>query len=101
MSNEDKCGYSISFIQDSFLYAILVGLSTDNIRQELWPLLKNTIVSVEGILESLDFATADDLEYITRFKNKQINVHTIEASEDINKPYRDKKQNQLSLSSTH
>lgn len=45
-------------------------------------------------MESLDFATADDFEYITRFKNKQINVHTIEASEDISKPFRDKKQNQ-------
>ena len=45
-------------------------------------------------MESLDSATADELEHISNFKNKQINVHTTEASVDITKPHRDKKQNQ-------
>ena len=103
VSNKGKCGYSTSLIQYMFLHAILVGLRNDNIRYELRPLLKNTIVSDEDILKNLDFATADELEHISRFKNKQINVHTIEGSEDISKPHRDKKQNknQLSLTSTH
>ena len=81
-SNEDKCGYSASLIQGRFLRAILVGLHNDNIRHELRTL-------DEGILESCDFGTADELEHISKFKNKQINVDTIEASEDISKPYRD------------
>ena len=94
VSNEDKCGYSTSLIQDRFLHAILVGLRNDNIRHELSPLLKNTIISDEEILESLDFGTADDFEHISKFKNKQINTHAIGASEDFSKPHRYKKQNQ-------
>ena len=90
VSNEDKCGYSTILIQDRFLHAILVGLGNDNIRHKLRLLLKNTIVLDEDILGSLDFATADELEHISKFKNKQICVH----SEDISKPHRDKKQNQ-------
>ena len=76
VSNKGKCGYSTSLIQYMFLHAILVGLRNDNIRYELRPLLKST--------------TADELEHISRFKNKQTNVHTIEGSEDISKPHRDK-----------
>ena len=94
MFNEDKCGYSTSLIQDRFLHAILVGLCNDNIRHELRPLFKNTIVFDEDILESLDFATADEFEHVSKFKNEQINVHTIKASEDISTPLGNKKQNQ-------
>ena len=50
-----------SLMQDMFLHAILVEICNDNIRHELPALLKNTIVFDENILESLDFATADEL----------------------------------------
>lgn len=93
MSNEDECCYSISLIQDIFIYGILEGLHNDNIRHEFWLLLKTTIVSDEDILDSLDFATTDELEQISKFRNKQINISTTETSEDISKPHKDKKQN--------
>lgn len=47
-------------------------------------------------LGNFDFATTNELEYISKLKNKQINVNTTEDSEDISKPYKDKKQNQKS-----
>ena len=66
-SNGDRCGYSTNLIQDRFLYAVLVGLHNDNIRHELHPLFKNTKVSDEIVLDSLDFAPADELEHISKF----------------------------------
>ena len=73
------------------LHAILAGLSNGNIRHELWPLLKNTIVSDKDIYESLDFARADEVKHISKIKNKQINVYTTVASEDVSKPHRNRK----------
>ena len=100
VSNEDKCGYSTSLIHKRFLHAILVGFRNGKVFSK--PLLKNTIVSDEDILGSLDFATADELEHISKFKNKELSVHTIEASEDISKPHnKTKTKNQLSLTCTH
>ena len=86
-----------SLIQDRLLHDVLVGLRNDNIRHEIRPLLKSTIILDEDILENLGFATADELEHISKFKNKQINVHTIEASDDMSKLHRDKKQNQKAI----
>ena len=94
VSNEDKCGYSNSLIQNRLPHAILVGLRNDNIRLELRPLLKNAKVLNEDILESLDFDALDELENISKFKNKQSSLHAIEDSENISKPQRDTKQNQ-------
>ena len=53
ISKEDNCGYSEALVQHRFLYAILVGLRNDNIRNELHLLLKNSILSDEDILENL------------------------------------------------
>ena len=50
-----------SLMQDMFLHATLVGHCNDNIRHELRVLPKNTTALDENILESLDFAAADEL----------------------------------------
>ena len=62
ISKEDNCGYSEALVQDFyfilffFLYAILVELRNDNIRNELRSLLKNSLLSDEGILKNLMLA---------------------------------------------
>ena len=43
-------------------------------------------------MERVYFAIGDELEHISKFKNTKNNVHTIQASENISKPHRDKKQ---------
>ena len=57
ISKEDNCGYSEALVQDFyfflfFLHAILVELRNDNIRNELRSLLKNSLLSDEGILNN-------------------------------------------------
>ena len=59
ISKEDNCGYSEALVQHRFLYAILVGLRNDNIRNELRLLLKNSILSDEDILENLMLAMSE------------------------------------------
>ena len=71
VSNKDKCGYSTSLIQDMFLHAILVGLRNDNIRYELRPLLKNTIVSDEDILKNLDLLQQMNLNTLAGLKTNK------------------------------
>ena len=71
-------------------FAFLLGLRNDNIRHELRSLLKNRILTEEGILENLLLATPDEREYLSTFKGKQINISTTEASEDVTHPPKDK-----------
>ena len=71
ISKEDNCGYSEALVQDRFLHTILVGLRNDNIRNELHPLLKNSILSDEDILENLVLATSDKQEHFQNFNKKK------------------------------
>ena len=57
ISKEDNCGQSEALVQNRFLHAILVGLRKDNIRNELRPLLRNSILFDEDILENLMLGT--------------------------------------------
>ena len=83
VSNEDMCGYSEGLVQDGCLHPIMVGLRNDNTIHELRPLLKNSIRTDEDILEDLVSAMANERKHSSKFKGRQINISTIEDSEDI------------------
>ena len=83
ISKEDYCGYSEALVQDRFLHAILVGLRNDNIRNELRPLLKKSILSDEDILENLMLATPDEQEHFQNFNKKGVNINSIERCDAI------------------
>ena len=77
-SKEDNCGYSEVLVQDCFLHAILIGLRNDNIRNELRPLLKNSLLSDEDILENLMLAMSDEQEHFQNFNKKGVNINFVE-----------------------
>ena len=83
ISKEDNCGYSEALVQDHFLHAILVGLRNDNIRNELRPLIKNSIVSDEDILENLMLVTSDEQEHFQNLNKKGVNINSIEPCDPI------------------
>ena len=83
ISKEDNCGYSEALVQDHFLHAILVGLRNDNIRNELRPLMKNSIVSDEDILENLMLVTSDEQEHFQNLNKKGVNINSIEPCDPI------------------
>ena len=80
---EDNCGYSETLVQDRFLHAIFVGLRNDNIRNELRPLIKNSIVYDEDILESLMLVTSDEQEHFQNLNKKVVNINSIEPCDPI------------------
>ena len=71
ISKEDKCRYSETIVQDRFLHTVLVELRNVNIRNELRPLLKNSILSDEDILENHMLATSDEQEHFRNFNKKK------------------------------
>ena len=79
ISKENNCGYSEAFAEDRFLHAILVGLRNDNIGNELCPLLKNSILSDEAILENLMPATSDEQQNFQSFNKKRVDINSIES----------------------
>ena len=83
ISKEYNCGYSGALVHDHFLHTILVGLRNDNIRNELYPLLKNNILSDEDILKNLMLATSDDQEHFQNFNKKNVNINSIEPCDAI------------------
>ena len=72
VSKKDNCGYSETLVQDRFLHTILVGLRNDNIRNELHPLPKNSILSDGDIVENLMLATSDAQEHFNNFNKKKM-----------------------------
>ena len=84
VSKKDNCGYSETLVQDRFLHTILVGLRNDNIRNELHPLPKNSILSDGDIVENLMLATSDAQEHFNNFnKKKNVNINSIEPCDAI------------------
>ena len=77
-------------MQNKFLNAILTGLRHDKKRHELRPLLKNSLLTDEDILENIVLATADEREHSNKFKGKQINTSIIEALKGLTHPLKDK-----------
>ena len=73
VSKEDSCGYSETFVQNCYLHAVLVGLRNDNNWNEFCPLLKNSMLSDEDILENLMLATSDEQEHFQNSNKKDIN----------------------------
>ena len=62
---------------------ILFWLRNDNIRNELRPLLKNSILSDEDILENLMLATSDEQEHSQNFNKKSVNINCIKPCDAI------------------
>ena len=84
ISKEDNCGYSKILVQDRFLHTILVGLRIDNIRNELRPLLKNSLLAEEDILANLMPAISDEQEHFQNFHTKKnVNINSIETCDAI------------------
>ena len=66
-----------------FLHAILVELSNDNIRNELPSLLKNSILSDDGILKNLILAMSDEQEHFQNFNKKWLDINPSEPCDPI------------------
>ena len=82
ISKEDNCRYSEGLVQDRFLHAVLIGLRNDN-RNKLRPLLKNSILSDENILENLMLAMSDEQERFQNFNKKRVHINSIEPCDPI------------------
>ena len=80
---EDNCGYSEILVQDRFLHTILVRLRNDNIRNELRPLLKNSLLAEEDILANLMLPISDEQEHFQNFHKKNVNINSIEPCDAI------------------
>ena len=65
------------------MHAILVGLRNDNIRNEFRPLIKNSILSDEDILENLILVTSDEQEHFQNLNKKGVNINSIEPCDAI------------------
>ena len=68
ISKDDNWGQSKVLLQDPFLHAIMVVLRNHNTRNELHPLLKNSILSDDHILKNLMLAMSDEHEHFQNFK---------------------------------
>ena len=83
ISKEDNCGYSEALVQSYSLHATLVGLRNDDIRNELLPLLKNSILSDEDILKNLMLAMSGEQEHFQNFNKKRVDINSIEPCDPI------------------
>ena len=83
ITKKENCGHNEVILQDCFLHAILFGLRNNNIKNELCPLLKNSILSDEDILENLMLAMSNEQEHFQNFNRKPVDKNSVEPCDAI------------------
>ena len=87
VSREDSGLYSHELLQERFMHTILIGLRSDNVRNELRPILKNSIISDEDLLDNLSAAVSDQSEISEKFSRKSaVEINSVSTATNEAKP---------------
>ena len=69
------------------MHTILTGLRSDNVRNELRPILKNSIISDEDLLDNLSAAVSDQSEISEKFSRKSaVEINSVSTATNEAKP---------------
>ena len=71
LTNEEDCLYDANFLKIQFLHALETGIRNGNVRNDLYPLLKNPTITDEELLECVTFGVSNESEWPEKFSNKK------------------------------
>ena len=71
LTNEEDCLYDANFLKIQFLHALETGIRNGNVRNDLYPLLKNPTITDEELLECVTFVVSNESEWPQKFSNKK------------------------------
>ena len=71
LTNEEDCLYDANFLKIQFLHALETGIRNGNVRNDLYPLLKNPTITDEELLECVTFGVSNESEWAEKFSNKK------------------------------
>ena len=71
LTSEEECLYDANFLKIWFLYALETGIRNGNVRNDLYPLLKNPTITDEELLECLTFGVSNESEWPEKISNKK------------------------------
>ena len=71
LTNEEDCLYDANFSKIRFLHALEFGIRNGNVRNDLYPLLKNPTITDEELLECVTFGVSNESEWAEKFSNKK------------------------------
>ena len=71
LTNEEDCLHDANFLKTQFLLALETGIRNGNVRNDLYPLLKNPTITDEELLECVTFGVSNESEWPEKFSNKK------------------------------
>ena len=71
LTHEEDCLNDANFLKMRFLHALQTGIRNGNVRNDLYPLLKNPIITDEELLECVTFAVSNESKWPKKFSDKK------------------------------